>query len=53
MHCVGLVVQVASQLPSVELIYTGRIWEEREVGDFASGSPCFLALLPRAGLPPL
>lgn len=49
MHCVGL---VASTLLSVELICTGRIWEEREVGEFASGSPCFLALLPRAGLPP-
>ena len=47
MHCVGLVDQVASKLLSAELI-----WEEREVGESAPGSPCFLALLSRAGLPP-
>lgn len=47
MHCVGLVDQVASKLLATELI-----WEEREVGEFALGSPCLLALLSRAGLPP-
>lgn len=52
MHCVRLVVRVASKLLPTELLYMGQIWEEREVGEFAPGSPCFLALLSRAGLPP-
>lgn len=47
MHCVGLVDQVASKLLSADLI-----WEAKEVGEFAPGSPCFLALLSRDGLPP-
>lgn len=52
MRRVCLVVQAASKLLPTELICTGQIWEEREVGEFAPGSPCFLALLSRAGLPP-
>lgn len=49
MHYVGLVVQIASKLLSTELICMGQIWEEREVEEFAPGSPCFLDLLPSQG----
>lgn len=35
MRCVCLVVQAASKLLPTELICTGQIWEEREVGEFA------------------
>lgn len=52
MHYVGLVVQIASKLLSTELICMGQIWEEREVEEFAPGSPCFLDLPPRASLSP-
>lgn len=39
MHCVRLVVRVASKLLPTELLYMGQIWEEREVGEFAPAAP--------------